>query len=206
MQMSLHYHQQVASQALPVFKYKKQVLLGIVCFGILGLTSFVWANLPAINNLGSITPVSSKIMDRNGNLLYEIHGETKRSPVALEYISPHFINATIAVEDHDFRNHIGVSGSAIIRATVENLKNKSVTQGGSTITQQLAKNLLLTREKSLKRKVNEALLAVWIETKYSKDEILEMYLNTTPYGRNTYGVEAASLAYFNHANKHLTFP
>jgi 1A family penicillin-binding protein len=152
--------------------------------------------LPDISNVGAIGPVSSKVLDKNGVLLYEIHGETKRTPVGLSEISPNLINATIAIEDKNFYEHHGLSVGSIARAAIENIKAKKVTQGGSTITQQLVKLTLLTRERSLERKAKEAILSLKLERKYSKDQILEMYLNRAPYGRNTYGIEAASLAYF----------
>ncbi len=161
-------------------------------------------SLPDISNVAAIGPVSSKVLDRNGVLLYEIHGETKRTPVGLNEISPHLVKATIAIEDERFYDHRGVSLIAIARAAYANYKAKDITQGGSTITQQLVKLTLLTSEKSYQRKLKEAVLAIKLEREYTKDEILEMYLNRIPYGRNTYGAEAASLAYFAKHAKDLT--
>jgi 1A family penicillin-binding protein len=161
-------------------------------------------SLPDISDVAVIGPVSSKILDRNGALLYEIHGETKRTPIELSEISPYLLQATIAIEDKGFYDHAGISLSSIVRAAYENHKAGRVTQGGSTITQQLVKLNLLNGEKSYERKIKEALLALKMERTYSKEEILEMYLNRIPYGRNTYGVEAASLAYFNKHAKDLS--
>jgi 1A family penicillin-binding protein len=161
-------------------------------------------SLPDISNVAVIGPVSSKVLDRNGVLLYEIHGETKRTPVKISEISKNLVDATIAIEDEGYYGHFGVSPTSIVRAAIENHKAKDITQGGSTITQQLVKLSLLTSEKSYERKIKEAILAVKLEAAYSKEEILEMYLNRIPYGRNTYGAEAASLAYFAKHAKDLT--
>lgn len=185
---------------------RKRILAGILITSTItaGFSfAYYFTTLPS-TDIKTLGPISSKILDNNGNLLYEIHGETKRTPVELGDISQDLINATIAIEDKDFWKHNGISIPAIARAAYINYKNGSVSQGGSTITQQLVKNLLLTRERSFKRKINEATLALMIEVRYSKEEILEMYLNSVPYGRNTYGTEAAALSYFNKSAKDLT--
>ncbi|MBI3952840.1 MAG: PBP1A family penicillin-binding protein [Candidatus Doudnabacteria bacterium] len=207
MEHLLTFGHQLEQTAKLLLKSKKALFFGI-CAVILfsattGFASF-FARLPSTGHLEELGPVSTKILDKNGKLLYEIHGEVKRTPVTLDNISPYLINATMAIEDKNFRSHPGVSATSIARAAYANIKGGSITQGGSTITQQLAKNLLLTRQRSFKRKINEAMLAIIIEARYSKDEILEMYLNSTPYGRNTYGVEAASLSYFHKHSKDLT--
>jgi 1A family penicillin-binding protein len=157
-----------------------------------------------VSGVGAAGPISSKILDRDGNILYEIHGEVKRTPIEISKISQHLISATLVTEDESFYKHFGISPTAIGRATMANLKARSIQQGGSTITQQLVKNSLLTREKSFQRKIKEALLAVRLELKYSKEEILTMYLNSVPYGRNSYGAEAAALSYFAKSAKDLT--
>jgi 1A family penicillin-binding protein len=189
------------------YVFSRRYLLAMVAVFALG-GSLSWhyfaKSLPGINGIANIGPVSSKILDKNGVLLYEIHGETKRTPVPLSQISDNVIKATVAIEDKEFYEHKGVSISSIARAAYENYKAKHVTQGGSTITQQLVKLNLLTSEKSYERKLKEAVLALKIEKVYSKDEILEMYLNRVPYGRNTYGIEAASLAYLAKHAKDLT--
>jgi 1A family penicillin-binding protein len=185
------------------FKY---LLLPAVVLVVAGAIMFDIYNrsLPDISNVAVIGPVSSKVLDRNGVLLYEIHGETKRTPVDLTQISQNLVDATVAIEDENFYHHHGVSPVAIARAAYANYKAKEITQGGSTITQQLVKLSLLTSEKSYERKIKEAILALKLEHRYSKDEILEMYLNRIPYGRNTYGAEAASLAYFAKPARDLT--
>jgi len=149
-------------------------------------------------------PTSSKIYDVNGQLLYEIHGETKRLPVDLDQIPAHFVHATLVAEDKGFYYHPGVSPTAIARAVYKNYKAGNIVQGGSTITQQLVKNIYAKKEKSYSRKAWEALMAIKVETVMTKEEILANYLNIVPYGRNTYGVEAAANAYFNINSKDLS--
>lgn len=140
---------------------------------------------------------STKIYDRTGDiLLYDVHGEEKRTSVDFEQISQNLINATITAEDADFYKHHGIHFKAILRAVLTDLRNQSFSQGGSTITQQVIKNSFLTTEKKISRKIKEAVLAVELERKYSKNEILTFYLNQVPYGSNAYGIEAASQTYF----------
>ncbi len=197
---------QLLDTVINLANLRKRILAGMLITGTItaGFSfAYYFSTLPS-TDIKTTGPVSSKILDSKGNLLYEIHGETKRTPIKLDDISDNLINATVAIEDKHFWKHNGISIPAIARAAYVNYKNKSVDQGGSTITQQLVKNLLLTRERSLKRKINEATLALIIEARYTKEEILEMYLNSVPYGRNTYGAEAAALSYFNKSAKDLT--
>lgn len=147
---------------------------------------------------------SSKILDRNGQLLYEF-GEEKRTIVPSEKISEHIKHATVAVEDQAFYKHHGLNFKGIARAVIYNTFGLSkFTQGGSTITQQYIKNALLTQEKKLSRKIKEAILAIEIESTYSKDEILSGYLNDTAYGNNAFGVESASRLYFGKSAQDVT--
>lgn len=140
---------------------------------------------------------STKIYDRSGeHLLYEIHGEEKRTVINLDQISKHLINATIAVEDQNFYKHYGVDFKSIIRAVLKDVSSGEKKQGASTITQQLIKNSILTSEKTFQRKIKEVILAIETEQKFSKNEILEMYLNQIPYGSNAYGAEAAAQTFF----------
>ncbi|MEK7197994.1 MAG: PBP1A family penicillin-binding protein, partial [Patescibacteria group bacterium] len=149
---------------------------------------------------------STKIYDSEGkNLLYEIHGEEKRTVIAYGDI-PNIVKfATIAAEDAEFYSHYGVNFRGIARAVLADIKikDKKSLEGGSSITQQLIKNAYLTPEKTLSRKVKELILAISLERKYSKDEILNFYLNQIPYGSNSYGIEAASQTYFNKSAKEL---
>lgn len=138
---------------------------------------------------------STKIFDRTGtHLLYEI-GEVHRTAIPFDRISSFVKQATLAAEDDQFYQHYGLDALGILRAVFVNLRGGSL-QGGSTITQQLIKNSILTPERTLRRKVKEAVLALELEQRFSKDEILSMYLNEIPYGSQTYGVEAAAQAFF----------
>ncbi|TSC69357.1 MAG: 1A family penicillin-binding protein [Parcubacteria group bacterium Gr01-1014_66] len=140
---------------------------------------------------------STKIYDRTGRvLLYEIHGEEKRTVVPLAEIPLFVRQATLAAEDIHFYSHDGIYLPGIARAFLTNLRKGNITQGGSTITQQLIKKVFLTDERTYTRKFKEAILAIATEKKYTKDQILEMYLNQIPYGANAYGIAAAAETYF----------
>lgn len=141
---------------------------------------------------------STKILDRNGIMLYEIFRDERRTVIKPEEISQFLKDATVSVEDGEFYTHHGVDLISILRAAYVNTVGHSrFTQGGSTITQQYIKNALLTDEKKISRKIKEAILALEIETIYDKQEILAGYLNEIPYGNNAYGVESAARTYFN---------
>ncbi|MCI7234850.1 MAG: penicillin-binding protein 1A, partial [Veillonellaceae bacterium] len=139
---------------------------------------------------------SSHIYDINGNELANVHAEQNRVPVKIDKIPEHLKDAFIAVEDVRFYEHAGVDPKGIMRAVIANITNKGVSEGGSTITQQLAKNAYLTQDRTLKRKVQEVFLALQLERKYTKDEILELYLNQIYFGQGAYGVQAAAKTYF----------
>jgi len=139
--------------------------------------------------------ISTKIYDRNGVLLYKIYKDINRTPVSLSQIPKNAILATLAAEDAEFYLHPGFSIKGITRAIIQNIKNRKLS-GGSTITQQLVKNALLTPEKTVVRKIKELILSVEVELVYSKDQILEMYLNEVSYGGTAYGIEEASQTYF----------
>ncbi len=147
--------------------------------------------------------VSTKILDRNGQLLYEIYTDQNRTPVALSNIPSYVKDATIAIEDRDFYHHLGFSLRGIVRAAKEITVNKQV-QGGSTITQQLIKSALLTPDVNVVRKIKEIILAFWAERIYTKDQILEMYLNQVPYGGTAWGIESAAQTYFHKNVSELT--
>ncbi len=150
---------------------------------------------------------STKIYDRTGEvLLYDLHKDVRRTLVPLEEMSPYIKNATIAIEDDNFYRHFGIEPTAILRAVINNLKEGNLLggQGGSTITQQVVKNTLLEPEKTLSRKFKEWILAVKLERRLSKDEILELYLNEAPYGGTRYGVEEASQGFFGKPARDLT--
>lgn len=148
---------------------------------------------------------STKIYDRTGEvLLYDIHADTRRTEVPFEDISHYAKNAAVAIEDAEFYEHPGIKISAIMRAVLVNILNIGFEQGGSTITQQVVKNALLTQEKKISRKLKEWFLAVKLEQVMSKDEILSRYLNEAPYGGNVYGIEEASRGFFDKPASELT--
>ncbi|QQS23234.1 PBP1A family penicillin-binding protein [bacterium] len=192
------------------FWTRKSVLLLVatVFFGfasvfiVIGVASSAYliavnSSLPSYEEIQNRdVPESSKLYSRDGTLIYEFYGEYKRSKISLDQVSPHLKEATIAIEDKDFYNHGAISLPSIVRAMIANSKTGNIEQGGSTITQQFAKNALLDRKKLYSRKVREVLLAYKIESHFDKDAILELYLNEIPYGRNSYGAEAAAKTYF----------
>ena len=180
-------------------------IFGILSLVIFGFYLWVLKDLPNPNKLTTARQaVSTKIYDRNGDLLYTIYnGRQNRSMVKLEELPEYLIQATIAIEDQDFYRHQGFSIRGISRAIERNLF-KHRKEGGSTITQQLVKNVLLTPEKTLIRKTKEFVLAVEVELLFSKDEILQMYFNQIPYGGTTYGIEAAAKTFFDKSAKDLS--
>ena len=145
-------------------------------------------------------PPNVRIIDRNGFLIAN-RGTTGGEALSLKEMSPWIPKAVVAIEDRRFYDHYGVDPIGIARAMVTNIIHSRSKQGGSTLTQQLAKNLFLSPDRTLERKVQEALLALWLEHKYTKDQILEMYLNRVYLGSGAYGVEAASRRYFGKSAK-----
>lgn len=174
-----------------------------------GITLFWLASLkiPDFNSFEERRVVNStKIYDRTGKvLLYDIHQDVRKTDITFEKISVNIKNATIAIEDSEFYNHSGIRIKAILRATWSNFFGGSgPTQGGSTITQQLVKNTLLTQKKTLARKIKEWVLAIKIDKSIPKEKILEHYLNENPYGGTIYGIEEASKTYFDKSAQDLT--
>lgn len=167
---------------------------------------YVFFNLPSpkkLKNYQSIS-LSTQILDRHGKLLYSIYKKEKRSLIKLKDLPPYIAQATIAIEDKDFYHHHGISlVGGIFRAIKENLLGSQL-QGGSTITQQLVKTALLTPERTIRRKLRELVLALLTETIFSKEEILELYLNQIPYGGTAYGIEEAAKRYFDKSAKTLS--
>ena len=193
----------------PVQIKTKYFLSGILFTGIVLLyfqiKSFV-KNLPnpQLINIAGI-PVTTKIYDRTGILLYEIYEKVDRTPIKLSEVPKLVIQATLAAEDKEFYLHNGVSLRGISRALIHNLTNNTL-EGGSTITQQLIRSTYLTPEKTIIRKIKEILLSIWIERIYTKDQILEMYLNQVPYGGTAWGIEAAAKTYFGKSTSELNLP
>ncbi len=157
---------------------------------------FILKDLPSPQKLGKMPQsLTTKIYDRDGRLLYKVYRKENRTPVSLQELPAFVIQATIAIEDKDFYRHRGLSLRGIIRAAYQDLVLGKKT-GGSTITQQLIKNALLTSEKTWRRKIKEAILALLVERMYSKNQILEMYFNEVGYGGSAYGIEEAAQRYF----------
>ncbi len=176
------------------------------CFGLLAALitfTFLAANLPSPEKVVRREGFSSKILDRNGKTLYDLsYSGEKRTPVKLTDMPLYLRQATISVEDKNFYSHPGFDVRGYMRA-IFNIITKGKLQGGSTLTQQLVKIVLLTPERTIVRKIREFVLTIQIESRYSKDEILQMYLNEAPYGGPAWGVEAASEMYFNKPVKDL---
>ncbi len=148
--------------------------------------------------------VSSKVFESHGRLITTLHSDQNRLPIDINKVPQNLQNAFIAAEDNRFYEHIGIDPIGIFRAIFANLTNRGIAQGGSTITQQLAKNAFLSQEQTLKRKIQEAMLALEIEHKYSKKEILEMYMNQIYFGQGAYGIQTAAKTYFNKDVNELT--
>src|SRR3989344_955296 len=177
------------------------VIGGVLFIGLL----FAWyaKDLPRPDKVVRSEGLSTVVLDRNGEKLYDIFEDENRIPVKWEDVPEYLKHATIAIEDKDFYSHQGLSTLGIVRAVLRIIIFRDV-QGGSTLTQQLVKNVLLSQERTLPRKMKEAILAIQIERKYTKDEILRMYLNESPYGGTAVGVEAASEYYFGKPVRELT--
>lgn len=180
---------------------REVTVVGIsVCFLIGGLMTF-WVSTFQLPDLSVFDErrvnESTRIYDRTGKiLLYDVHNNIKRKNVAYEEISRHAKNATVAIEDTEFYEHIGIKPTAIIRAVLKDIFTLEFAQGGSTITQQVIKNAVLTKEKTVTRKLKEWVLAMKLERVFTKEQILGIYLNEAPYGGTIYGIEQASEEFF----------
>jgi 1A family penicillin-binding protein len=173
------------------------ILFSIGIIFVVGVFAWISRDLPDPDRIQDRNIAqSTQIFDRSGNnLLYEIYGDEKRTLVSLEDIPDFLEQATISIEDKNFYKHGGVSVWGIFRSLITNVL-RGEKAGGSTMTQQFIKNAILTSEKKYTRKIKEVILAYQLEKKFSKDEILRMYLNEIPYGSTAYGVQAASQRYF----------
>lgn len=202
---------------LPKLKKKEKktvkVFKRLVIVGVLGIilvllyVFYLYKSLPDISTIGErIITQSTKIYDRTGEtVLYEIHGEEKRTIIPLSEIPQYIQKAVISIEDAEFYNHPAFDIGAMFRGVIFNpIFRKTNIQGGSTITQQLVKNALLSNERTVTRKIKELILAIKLEKRYSKDQILELYLNQIPFGSNAYGVQSVSQMFFTKDAKDLT--
>jgi 1A family penicillin-binding protein len=188
---------------------KAILMLALSAFFVLSALILIWVSTFKVPTSESIrerrVTESTKIYDRTGKiLLYDTGGNVRRSIVPIENISRNIKNATIAIEDKNFYQHRGIEPLSLVRALLANIMSLSWSQGGSTITQQVVKNSILTNNKDISRKLKELVLAVKLEQMISKDEILSMYLNEIPYGGNIYGVEEASEAFFGKKSSDVT--
>ena len=191
------------ARALPML-FLWLVVIGVISFLILFI--YIELTLPAPESIAvrKVTE-STKIYDKAGaSLLYDIHGEERRTIVPWDQISDSAKKATLASEDASFYEHKGLDIRGIARAVLKDLRDLDLSQGGSTITQQLVKKTLLGDEKTFTRKLREALLSIEVEKRFTKEEILWMYLNQIPYGSNAYGIEAASKTFFDKTASELT--
>jgi penicillin-binding protein 1A len=181
------------------------LVLGLWCaIGVGGLVAYHAAQLPPINQLTvPKRPPNIAILAADGSLLAN-RGETGGRTITIGEIPPYLPKAFVAIEDRRFYEHFGIDPIGLTRAMVNNLRRSGGVQGGSTLTQQLAKNLFLTQERTAARKIQEAILALWLERTYSKDQILELYLNRVYFGSGAYGVEAAAQRYFNKSARSVT--
>ncbi len=181
-----------------------KIIIGLVIL-FLGVIIFFATQVPSPETLQNRTVAkSTKIYDRNDELLYDIFLDQNRTPVKLEEVPLVVKESTIAIEDKDFYKHQGFDVFGIARSFYRLVIHRRVEGGGSTLTQQLVKNALLTSDQSVIRKIKELILAIQVERAYSKDQILEMYLNEIPYGGTSYGIEAASNLYFGKHTKDLS--
>ena len=186
-----------------VTKSRKLVKLAkLIFFGAVGILLISFLALPLLAlNLPSPDKVvrhegyATQILDRNGETLYNVYVNQRRNPVNLSEVPLYLRQATISIEDKNFYKHGGIDLLGIFRGFTR-IFTRGYAQGGSTLTQQLVKNVLLTSDRTIIRKIKEFVLAIQIESKYTKDEILQMYLNEAPYGGTAWGVEAAAETYF----------
>ena len=184
--------------------FYSSLVLGLwATIAVAGVIAYHAMQLPPIDQLEvPKRPPNIAILAADGSLLAN-RGETGGQNVPIRELPPHLPNAFIAIEDRRFRSHFGIDPVGIGRAVVSNLRGGNL-QGGSTLTQQLAKNLFLTQERTASRKIQEAILAVWLERNYSKDEILELYMNRVYFGAGAWGVEAAARRYFDKSARDVT--
>ncbi|MDD5710573.1 MAG: PBP1A family penicillin-binding protein [Candidatus Colwellbacteria bacterium] len=190
-------------------RWRKILIWGMAITAVLvGYIGFIFltTELPEPDEMGGFNIAeSTKLYDREGKVMfYEIYKEEKRTLIPAEDIPNVVREATISIEDSSFYYHGAFDVRGIVRALFTNMITGRVSQGGSTITQQLARNIFLSPEKTITRKLREIILATKLENSFSKDAILDMYLNQVPYGPNIYGVESASQAYFGKSTKELS--
>ena len=181
------------------------IVLGLwAVIAVAGVVAYYASQLPPIDQLAvPKRPPNIAILASDGTLLAN-RGETGGRTINLKELPPYLPKAFVAIEDRRFYDHFGIDPIGISRAVFRNLTHRGLAQGGSTLTQQLAKNLFLTQERTASRKIQEAILALWLERNYSKDEILELYLNRVYFGAGAYGVEAAAQRYYGKSARNVS--
>ena len=180
----------------------------IALLGVVSLLAGACGNVVHLQAGDPVTfvqqPQTSQVLAADGTVLAELHGEQDRREVSLDEVSDDLVKAVVAIEDRRFFVHAGVDGPAIVRAALKDVSSGAVEEGGSTLTQQYVKNTMTGADRTLKRKLKEAVLAYELEQRYSKQQILERYLNTVYFGRGAYGVDAAAQRYFGVDAGHLS--
>ena len=179
-------------------------LIAFLCIVALGIFTWFSKDLPSPGKLSQVEQSATVFYDRDGKVLFQMYKDKNRLPIAFKDIADTLKKATIAIEDKEFYKHGGISNVGILRSFFMLIITRKVSGGGSTITQQLIKNVLLDSQQTSTRKLKEIILAIAVEGKYSKDQILEMYLNEVPYGGSFYGVGAAAKGYFGKNPNQLT--
>lgn len=186
-------------------------LIALLLTGIMAVTAYVFSvtrELPSVEKVlrDGINPTQwTQVFASDGTPIMSF-GKFRHENVKLKNVSPYFVEALIATEDRRFYEHNGVDPIAVLRAVVRDITHKKLREGGSTITQQLARNVFLSNERSISRKIREAALAMQLEEKLTKDQILELYINNTYFGEGAYGIQAASEIYFGKKPSRLTVP
>ena len=180
------------------------VILGVLALIFVLLFFWYSRDLPAPDKVKRKTGFSTVLLDRKGKPIYDIYSDQNRIPIAFSEIPESLKKATIAIEDKSFYSHQGFDPKGILRSLFNIITFRGL-QGGSTLTQQLVKNVLLSSERTLPRKIKEFILSIQIERKYSKDDILQMYMNEAPYGGTMWGIESAAEGYFGKHAKDLDF-
>lgn len=188
----------IKNQFSTIHNRKRLIFITVVT----GTLLYLFWGIPLPMNIANNQPVATKIFDRNQRLIYEIYANKKRTPIQISDIPKYIPQATISIEDKNFYSHSGIDILGILRG-LSKIVTQGRAEGGSTLTQQLVKNALLNNERTIRRKAQELILTMLVERIYSKDQILETYLNTIPYGGTTYGIEEASETYFGKSAKDL---
>jgi penicillin-binding protein 1A len=200
----IKYIQDVGQITVATLLGTTMLVSSVAAGGLVGL-ALSFRNLPDVRVLRNYLPSeTSYIYDVKGTLLYSLHDEANRDVVDLDEVSPELKRAVLAIEDSYFYAHRGINPSSVGRALLANFREGQTVEGASTITMQLVKNLFLSPEQSISRKVAEAVLSLRLEQIFEKDQVLEMYLNQVYWGHNTYGAETAAQSYFNKSAADLT--